>query len=435
MNLADMQVLHAQVISRDASTAHLITARATLDVGAQSASVQLLAHGEQEPFASCKILYEDPQAWTKEWSRVAHLVDGRIRVLEGGEDRLDATTTTATTTRLSRNMAYSVFENVVKYAEAFRGMRSVTLADSQPGEPVEAVATVRMCDLPPDQLPNRQQQAKGGWYAPPQWIDSAVHVGGLALNARDDSRAFFYVTPGWGSMRFFPRGHGKALRPGTEYRSYARMAPLAAAHDDHYEPNMYGGDVYLLQGAEVVGVLEGFRFRRVPRILMDRFFSPAASAAAAVSGGTSAKNGPVSTSMSDESNHGQPAGQATTTAAAAPAPAPPHPAPPAAANAHLGGPSSAAGRSGRPATTEAATTSAETKPVVREALALICKESGLEPDSLRDDALFAELGIDSLMSLVLAEKFRAELGVEVKGSLFLECANVGAFKEWLSEYC
>ncbi|KLU88059.1 hypothetical protein MAPG_07046, partial [Magnaporthiopsis poae ATCC 64411] len=155
MNLTDMQVLHAQVISRDASTPHLITARATLDVGARSASVQLLAHGEQEPFASCKILYEDPQAWTKEWSRVAHLVGGRIRVLEG-EDRLNAvasTTATTTTTRLSRNMAYSVFENVVKYAEAFRGMRSVTLADSQPGEPVEAVATVRMCDLPPDQLP------------------------------------------------------------------------------------------------------------------------------------------------------------------------------------------------------------------------------------------------------------------------------------------
>ncbi|KLU88060.1 hypothetical protein MAPG_07047 [Magnaporthiopsis poae ATCC 64411] len=172
---------------------------------------------------------------------------------------------------------------------------------------------------------------------------------------------------------------------------------------------------------------------------MDRFFSPAV-------GGTPVNNGPpVSTTTSDGPNQGQPARQAIITAAAAPAS--PHPAPPAAANAHLQGPSSAG--DGRPATEAAAPTAGKTashhdaaatttraeKPVVREALALICKESGLEPDSLRDDALFAELGIDSLMSLVLAEKFRAELGVEVKGSLFLECANIGAVKEWLSEYC
>lgn len=44
------------------------------------------------------------------------------------------------------------------------------------------------------------------------------------------------------------------------------------------------------------------------------------------------------------------------------------------------------------------------------------------------------MGIDSLMSLVLSEKFKTELQLEVKSSLFLECPNIGALKEWLNEY-
>jgi hypothetical protein len=51
---------------------------------------------------------------------------------------------------------------------------------------------------------------------------------------------------------------------------------------------------------------------------------------------------------------------------------------------------------------------------------LIADETALELGDLHDEASFAELGVDSLMSLVISEKFREDLGIIVSGSLFLE---------------
>ncbi|KUL89726.1 hypothetical protein ZTR_00419 [Talaromyces verruculosus] len=54
---------------------------------------------------------------------------------------------------------------------------------------------------------------------------------------------------------------------------------------------------------------------------------------------------------------------------------------------------------------------------------------------LQDDAAsVAGLGIDSLMSLVIAEKFREELGITVSGSLFLEFPTIKDLRVWLEEY-
>lgn len=53
---------------------------------------------------------------------------------------------------------------------------------------------------------------------------------------------------------------------------------------------------------------------------------------------------------------------------------------------------------------------------------------------LTDDAAFANLGVDSLMNLVIAEKFREDLGIAVGGSLFLEYPTIGALRAWLEEY-
>ncbi|KAG6098489.1 putative secondary metabolism biosynthetic enzyme [Claviceps sp. LM220 group G6] len=47
---------------------------------------------------------------------------------------------------------------------------------------------------------------------------------------------------------------------------------------------------------------------------------------------------------------------------------------------------------------------------------------------------FAELGIDSLMSIVIAKKFKIELDVKVGGSLFLDYPTIGDLRKWLEEY-
>jgi hypothetical protein len=37
------------------------------------------------------------------------------------------------------------------------------------------------------------------------------------------------------------------------------------------------------------------------------------------------------------------------------------------------------------------------------------------------------------MSLVLVEKFKSQLDLEIKSSLFLECPTIGEFKGWMEE--
>lgn len=73
--------------------------------------------------------------------------------------------------------------------------------------------------------------------------------------------------------------------------------------------------------------------------------------------------------------------------------------------------------------------------IVNDCIGLIARETGLEASELKGESTFVQLGVDSLMSLVLSEKFRAELALEVKSSLFLECPTISEFAAWLEQYC
>ncbi|KAK3327031.1 hypothetical protein B0T19DRAFT_441057 [Cercophora scortea] len=67
-------------------------------------------------------------------------------------------------------------------------------------------------------------------------------------------------------------------------------------------------------------------------------------------------------------------------------------------------------------------------------MAMVAAEAGIEPSELHHDAAFSNLGVVSLMSLVIAERFREQLGIAVNGSLFLEFPTVGDLRSWLVEY-
>jgi iterative type I PKS product template protein len=382
MNVGNIDVHHAQVISPNSTKPHLIQTTATLDLATHSASIEwysLSSTNPTEPFASCTVTYEDPATWQREWDRISHLIISRA-------DELSRLASTGAATRLNRKMAYTLFGNVVDYADKYRGMHSVVQHD------FEAVADITLAP-----------EAHGVWHSAPHFIDSVFHVGGLVLNGGGvvDARDSFYVTHGWGSCRMLDR-----FVPGASYRSYVRMAPTG-------EQNMYSGDVYVLQDGKVVGMMGDMRFRRIPRVLMNRFFSPS--------------EGPV-TEKVVQTRAVQPV--------VAPIPVvkvPEMVTPPKTPEPVIVLPKQETAPT--PPKEVAPEASTMESSVVTDCLALISRESGLDISSLTDEASFIELGVDSLMSLVLSEKFRSELQLDVKSSLFLECANIGALKEWLNEYC
>lgn len=378
MNMADLVVLRGLVAQKNTKKPQYIRVTiSTVDIHSCVADLtwqNILNDGTaDEPFASAFIYYGDASEWLKTWIPNKHLVEGRVEALERLAEE-------GVANRFNHNMAYLLFaNNLVDYAQKYRGMQSVVLHE------LEAFADIKL-----------STEKSGTWTIPPYFIDSVAHLAGFVMNVSDaiDTKANYCVTPGWRSLRF-----AKPLVAGAKYRSYVKMIPTEE------DPTVYLGDVYVMQDGVIIGMCGGIQFRRYPRILLNRFFTAPEEAGAVSHAAASATPAPKAKPQP------QPA-------AAAPAPvATPVPTPAPVA-----------------VTAPAPAPAADCDSVAAKALVLISKEAALELSDLTDDASFANLGVDSLMSLVIAEKFREELGVTVTGSLFLEYPTIGDLRSWLLEY-
>ena len=395
MDLTRLEVLKGLVANSKTDVPQLIQVSvSTTNIQSNTAQLEwynVHANGSaKELFATATLLYGDAAEWLDSWIPMTHLVQGRIQELEHLAELGDAN-------RFNHNMAYLLFGNaLVDYATKYRGMHSVVLHD------LEAFADVVL------------STEKGGtWTVPPYFIDSVAHLAGFVMNVSEtqNTKDNFCVTPGWKSMRF-----AKPLVAGAKYRSYVKMIPTAE------DPSIFLGDVYILQQDVIVGMVGGIQFRRYPRILLGRFFSAP----------DDSKAPPVATAASSKSVAVAPklvAAHATSI----PTPTPATPSAPARILAPVPPPAIAAPHAPAP---EPTVNGVLEKPdsTTSKAIQIISDEAAIDLVDLTDDASVAALGVDSLMSLVIAEKFRDQLGVTVPGSLFLEFPTIGDLRVWLEEY-
>ncbi|TVY39235.1 Atrochrysone carboxylic acid synthase [Lachnellula occidentalis] len=388
MNFAELEVEKGLVANKNTEKPQFIQVSATVyDLESGIAHLKwhnVSSNGEVEDhFATAAIYYGSAIDWLASWVPMAHLVQGRIQALERLAEEGIAN-------RLSRSMAYLLFaNNLVDYANKYRGMQSVVMHE------LEAFADITLTT------------EKGGvWTIPPYFIDSVCHLAGFIMNVSDanDTKNNFCVTPGWDSMRL-----AKPLVAGAQYRSYVKMIPTVE------DPGIFVGDVYILQDAVIIGMVGAIKFRRYPRVLLNRFFSPpdeATSTHAPTKQNTPApivSSKPISTSPAQP----KPASilQITPTE-----------------------PKLAETKLAETPLVSVVEVSVESDSTVGKAMALVAEEAGLDLVDLQDEVSFADLGVDSLMSLVIAEKFREQLGVVVNGSLFLEYPTILDLRVWLVEY-
>ncbi|KAH7564262.1 hypothetical protein BM1_01309 [Bipolaris maydis] len=353
-----------------------------------------------EPFATANLEYGNADDWLSSWSPMAHLVQHRIESLEqlAAEGKAN---------RFSRNMAYTLFaKNLVDYADKYRGMQSVVMND------LEAFAEVKLSD----------KVDNGTYTVPPYFIDSVAHLAGFIMNCSDtiDTTNNYCVTSGWKTMRF-----AEPLTPGARYRSYVKMTPTK---DD---PSVYLGDVFVLSAADnsIVGMVGGIHFRRFPRVLLNRFFTaPQPTKGSAQPAKSAAPPAPSKPSA-------PPKVQAVQAAPVVPvAPREDDTQSSASDTSDRDTPSEASVNTSATSVDVSASAPRAANTTVDKAIDLIAKETGIDAAELTDDAEFANLGIDSLMSLVLSEKFQNELSVKVNGSLFLDYPTIGDLREWLEKY-
>ncbi|KAI4190373.1 MAG: hypothetical protein L6R41_000825 [Letrouitia leprolyta] len=222
----------------------------------------------------------------------------------------------------------------------------------------------------------------GEFVCSPYWIDSVAHLAGFIVNANDalDSSQQVYISHGWESMRF-----AEPLQATKTYRSYVKMQPAG--------PNMVSGDVYVFDDDKIIGLVEALKFQCIPRQLLNTFLPPRGLAASKVllkadrslpSKLTVPKPPPIkkitkprvkNTLSKDPSNE-----------------------------------------------------------VTTKALSIVASELGIPVEELADSIEFANLGVDSLMSLSITGRMREELEIEVQSSLFTDYPTVQGMKGFLSQY-
>lgn len=434
MNVKDMQVLEAQVL-HDEDSSHFIQIQGVLDMSLKQTQVTIYAANTDgtrktdKAFAMATVCYEDAQQWQAEWQIASHLVATRARSLwklasdSGADDYDDTSNNSSRVSKLSSGAVYQLFANVVDYGRRYRGMQRVALAEGSQ----EATADILLDD-----------SRHGTWHTPPHWIDSTFQLAGFVMNAFGvqggsadttwSSRDFFFITPGWRSFRL---AEPLAPGPGVTYRNYVRMFPLDG------EPGTFAGDIYLLRGERVVGVCAGIKFRRVPRALMQVMFprqtskrngggqNPAVPSASV--GLTSSTTTGSSTRYAN--NNVQSPGSVTVVT--------PHTSVPVMASLQQNDAINAVQATEPIVSNQEVSQRAQAhvggNTRVDACLQLIADETGLDLEDLSGDAAFAELGVDSLMSLALSDKMRVEFGIDVKASIFIEYATVQDLVNWLSK--
>lgn len=395
MNVANFEVFEGLMAQNDPSTPQLIQVTANGDISSGVLKINFyFVHSDGtlgELFCTTDICYGDNADWLASWVPVTHLVQGRIEALERLANE-------GVANRFSHSMGYLLFgNNLVDYPNPrFRGTQSVVING------FEAFADVIMS---PEQ--------SGTWTITPYHIDNAWQIAGFTMNVSDhmDTKKNFCFTQGWKSMRF-----AKPLIAGGKYRSYVKMIPTVE------DAAIFVGDVYIFHDNVIVAMVGGVAFRRCPRVLLNRFFTAPDGKAPKHTAVPSTKHiaAPVQPKVPATSKiNGEILVQASTT----PTPAAPVAPAPIMVNGHS--------NIEDPLAVNGDTDGAGADNIATKAIGLIAREAGLDLADLEDEASFANMGIDSLMSLVLVEKFTEELGVTVHGSLFLEHPTVSDLRSYL----
>jgi iterative type I PKS product template protein len=316
------------------------------------------------------VKYEDVDTWKEEWARTQFMVQTQI-------DLLKQKLATGAAHKVLRGMAYKLFKALVTYADNYRGMEEVILD----GKQTEATASVRFQTTPAD----------GEFFCSPYWVDSLCHLSGFIVNASEhlDSENSVYISHGWGSIKI-----AKQLSPEGQYRSYVRMQPAPG--------NLSVGDVYIMEGEEVIGLVTGLKFQNIPRRALNIMMPPAGSAKTS-----------------------------SASIKAAPAKAAPTPAKAQSAPAKVAKP---AAKAAKPVKAAPRAPKQSGNSISSRVMKIIAEETDMDMSELVDEAAFENLGVDSLLSLTISAKFREDLDLDISSTLFTDYPTIGEMKKFFSQY-
>ncbi|KFY21351.1 hypothetical protein V493_07486 [Pseudogymnoascus sp. VKM F-4281 (FW-2241)] len=211
---------------------------------------------------------------------------------------------------------------------------------------------------------------KGVFHVNPHLIDNFGQPALFTMNANDtsDLAKEVFVNHGWTSLHFY-----KPVSMEKTYKSYVKMSGPD-------KEGTYTGDMTVFEREQVVAAFKGVKAQAVPRRLMDYIVSTRddkQTAKADTSKVVSSQTPGINLNMADVPD--SPADQASSWS---------------------------------------------------EALNIISEESGVPIAELTGDTAFHELGVDSLLALLCASRFREELGLDHESTVFLDYPTVIELQEF-----
>ncbi|KAB8262554.1 hypothetical protein BDV32DRAFT_147475 [Aspergillus pseudonomiae] len=218
----------------------------------------------------------------------------------------------------------------------------------------------------------RLQSTAGQYSLNPVWSDSFGHLTGFVMNCNDsiDLTEHLFVNHGWGFMRCV-----EPFSPDTVYQTHVKMQPI----DDNR--GFYVGDVYILNENRIIAQYGAVSFQKVARRVL-KMLLPATTPK-----GSSSPTRPKTVDTSQPAVRPQINIQTQ------------HP---------------------------------QVEDPWQRVLGVIAPEIGVDPGQLTEDVNFANMGVDSLMSLTIIGKFREFLGLDVPWSLFEDCPSVQSLRVYLN---
>ncbi|KDN50402.1 ketoacyl-synt-domain-containing protein [Tilletiaria anomala UBC 951] len=354
--LKQLEIIRPLTITKSAADPHVLLIKLLGNFFEGSMDITISSRGQtatEVKHMSAKVQMAPRQSIQSSWMRFSSLIASRYQtVRESSEANI-----------IGSKLAYSAFETVVAYKEGsgFRGIQSVAILDNS----FEAATIVKMSPDAPKSL----------YIVNPCFIDSLGQITGFICNSTCDSK-HVYLADGVAAMRF---SHQlvKAADAGETLHAYCRMIP-------HDNGAYFLGDAFFLDASlSIVGEMEGVRYKKLPRAVLQLLLPNSSK--------------PRATQEPQRS---------TIPALNGPAPQ------------NIG-------------STRVPRMDSKVDRVLASILDAVAIELGVEVAQLRPTTSFADLGLDSLMAIVILGSL-TNLPVELPPSLFLDCLTPEDVKSWLS---